>query len=152
MNFLFDVSPEEPVKSKKRRRAESPQETPEKVEEAFAAPARDLQIMGQVGDLFTCADESCSASYHDIIDERGGKWLIECCFCGTGQWVLAVDGILKEPDSFVFRDGVFAGLSIDDAVSRENGMDYVEWAAKKHKREAVRTACARWLDSRRGAL
>lgn len=151
MTLLFDISPEEPERKKSRRKAVAEQPAPEKTEESFFAPARDLQIMGQVEDIYTCPDETCLATYHDIIDEHKGRWLIECCFCGTGQWVWAVDGVLREPDAFVFRDGVFEGLSIDEAVCRENGMDYVQWASEKHKRPAVKEACKKWLDAHRSA-
>ena len=147
MNFLFDVSPEEPVKKKGRKREQSAEPACEKKVESFFAPARELHIIGRIDDVFHCADEACNATAHDIIDEHKGEWRIECCFCGTGQRVQAIDGVLREPDAFVFRDGVFEGLSVDEAVARENGMDYVEWASKSHKRAAVRDACARWLDS-----
>jgi len=46
---------------------------------------------------------------------------------------------------FHFRDGRFAGLTIDVAVALPRGLDYVLWAAREHKRPAVKTACENWL-------
>lgn len=148
---LFDISPDEPVKKKSRKRT-GPTEAPYK--EPEFTPVLDTgfyEIIGQVRDLHECADERCSSKQFDIIDEYLGEWMIECMICGTGQRVPAVAGVLAEPEEngFVFRDGVFSGLTIEQASKQENGMDYIEWAAASHKRAAVQKACRSWLDTRR---
>ena len=147
---LFDISPDEPVKKKARARVpvvsaqEKPQEFVPLVNTGY------YEILGQVRDLHECADTLCGSRQFDIIDDYRGEWRIECMICGTGQRVPAVPGVLREPEgeAFVFRDGIFEGLSIDEASRQENGMDYIEWAAASHKREAVKKACRTWLDSR----
>jgi hypothetical protein len=149
--LLFDISPEEPERKKTRpARKKSPE--PAKQHEPEFRPDLDAgfyEIMGQVHGLHECADERCKSRNFDIIDEWRGEWRIECMVCGTGQRVPVVPGILKEEDEFRFRDGIFAGLSIDEASRQENGPEYIAWAAESHKRKAVKEACASWLDSKR---
>jgi hypothetical protein len=90
------------------------------------------------------------------IDETNRKkpaWLIQCCFCNTSQWVAVIKGHLEtKPTEFQFHDGRFAGLTIDEAAAHPRGMDYVQWAAKEHKRLAVKTACETWLAKNRPSV
>jgi hypothetical protein len=152
--LLFDIAPDEPERKKAKRQAAASSKAvqaselePEfKPEISFGT----YEIMGQAHDLHECADTRCGSRDFDIIDEWRGEWLIECMVCGTGQRVPVVPGVLHETQEvFHFRDGIFAGLSIDEASGKENGMDYIEWAAKSHKRSAVRDACSSWLDAKR---
>lgn len=103
-------------------------------------------MIGKIDDKFTCVDDRCQATAHDIVDEARGEWRIECAFCGTGQKVRAIKGHLKAEESFVFRDGRFSGLTIAQAWREPRGPEYVEWAAESHPREAVRLACKTHLD------
>jgi len=149
--LLFDIAPEEPERKKSGRpsvtaSAAIDPEPEFKPEISFGY----YEIMGQVRGLHECADTRCGSRDFDIIDEWRGEWRIECMICGTGQRVPVVPGVLHETEEvFRFRDGIFAGLSVDEASSKENGMDYIEWAAKSHKRNAVRDACSSWLDAKR---
>ena len=143
----FHTDPSDEVKKpKKRQSAAVPQadDVP-----AFEAPVRrEHRILGQIEDVHRCADESCNAGIHDIIDESGGFWLIECVFCGTGQRVKAIRGHLKpKEDVFTFQSGDYAGMTIDEVCEDARGRAYVEWAADEHKVQAVRDACRKRLDA-----
>lgn len=97
-------------------------------------------------------DDSCGSQAFDIADEYRGEWFVRCAICGTGFYAKAIQGHLKpKGDGFVFNDGRFAGLTVDEAWSQPRGQDYVEWAAKSHHRQAVRTACQNHLDSLQAA-
>jgi hypothetical protein len=151
MSLLFDVSPEEPTKKRARAQKVVPPsavfQTPEKrhsIKGQTAPPA--LKALGRLDHTHECADTLCRGSAHDIIHEDRGEWLIQCCFCLTCQWVPVIKGHLEpKPTEFQFRDGRFVGLTIDEAVALPRGLDYVIWAAKEHKRPAVKTACETWL-------
>ena len=104
-------------------------------------------ILGKIDEKFACADDRCTSTTHDIVDESRGEWLIECSFCGTGQRVRAIRGHLKAEDSFTFRDGRCAGLTVAQAWREPRGQEYVVWAAESHPREAVRLACKKHLDA-----
>ncbi len=151
MDTLFDVSPnDDPVRNKKtptRRKADEvavgppPAATSDALEAILARPA---VILGRLDDIVEC--HRCEASCMDIVEEDGREWQIECCFCGLKQWHPAIAGHLKpKEESFVFRDGRFAGQSIDEADRMPRGRDYIAWAAAEHKRPSVREACAKYL-------
>lgn len=107
-------------------------------------------MIGTIDHTYRCADEKCGAECHDILDEEGFEWRIECCFCGAGQRVRAIRGHLKpKGDGFVFIDGRFEGKTVDEAAAEPRGLDYVKWAAEHHKRQAVRNACKTFLDNRK---
>ena len=150
MSTLFDISPEEPTKKRARAKGRTPPATHVVVEKTPSfigqSPPRAIKALGRLDHTHECADERCRGSAHDILHEDGGQWLIQCCFCLTCQWVPVIEGHL-EPKSteFQFRDGRFAGMTIDEAVALPRGLDYVLWAAKEHKRPAVKTACETWL-------
>ena len=147
--LLFDTSipPEEqkPPKQKRARATAGPQP------EAEAVPKkplifRDIRPLGRIDHTHECVDERCSGSAHDILHEERGEWLIQCCFCLTCQWVPVIQGHLEpKATEFQFRDGRFAGMTIDEAVALPRGLDYVLWASREHKRPAVKTACETWL-------
>ena len=151
MSTLFDISPEEPPRTAraraKGRTPHAPQAVVQKTPSFIGqSPPRAIKALGRLDHTHECADERCRGSAHDILHEDGGQWLIQCCFCLTCQWVPVIKGHL-EPKSteFQFRDGRFAGLTIDEAVALPRGLDYVLWAAREHKRPAVKTACETWL-------
>lgn len=150
MSMLFDIPSEDrPTKAKKRRR-----ETPRPVAVPPAAPAiaplapRAIKPIGRLDHVHECPDTRCRGSAHDIIHEDCGEWLIQCCFCHTGQWVPVIKGHLpdKPKDEFVFRDGRFSGLTIGQAWEQPRGEDYVRWCAESHPRAAVKAAAKSWLD------
>ena len=153
MPLLFDVSPEEPTrKGSARSRRPAAEETPKADE--FVPPVmtaeRPLLPIGRIDHTYACPDARCLAECHDIVAEDDGDWLIQCCFCGTGQWVRAIKGHLKPREQeFRFTAGTRQGMTIDEAAATPNGMDFVEWAATEHKSEAVKNACQTWLDTRR---
>jgi hypothetical protein len=147
--MLFDVSPEEPVRSKgKRARAmvvatEEPTQTTQKAPIYLAKPR-----LGTIDGHYQCVDTACGAYAMDILDEHRGQWSLECAFCGTITTEPALVGHLApQKEEFTFRDGRFAGLTISQAMEQPRGRDYVEWAAKDHTRPAVRAACRTHLDA-----
>lgn len=150
MNFLFDTSPTELPDSKKKgtKKAVS-QPVAEVINDPIFLPAqRELRIIGRIDHTYTCERPRCGAQCHDIIAEDGKDWLLECCFCGQWQWAEAVDGVLDTGvEAFTFRDGRFSGMTVEQASREDHGVDYIKWAARSHKREAVRLACQSWLDS-----
>lgn len=143
----FHSDPSDEVKKPKKRR--EAQQSPADEIPAFEAPVRrECRILGQIEDVHRCADESCDSGVHDIIDESGGFWLIECMLCGTGQRVKAIRGHLKpKGDVFTFQSGDYAGMAIDEVCEDARGRAYVEWAADEHKVQAVRDACRKRLDA-----
>lgn len=148
MSLLFDTSPQEQEKKKPRKRATEPEAAPAAV--AYVPPAGPVAPLGRLDDGTPCLDESCQAECHDILDESKGQWLVECCFCGTGQWIPVIRGHLPPPAEgadFMFRGGRFDGQTIAEASRSARGMDYIKWAAAEHPRPAVKKACETWLAS-----
>jgi hypothetical protein len=150
VSMLFDTSPvDDQARAKtRRRRMEKAAEEP-----SFSPPALPertglLLPVGTIDHTYTCVYSPCQAQCHDICVEDEGDWLIRCCFCGTAQWVKAIKGHIKpKAEEFRFRDGIHQGLTIDEAAAQPRGRDYIEWAAKEHKRPAVKAACQTWLDT-----
>lgn len=163
MSMLFDVSPSENQARKKGGRLRKAAEaTPAGKEPGQSPPLPPMPPMlsqagpplplGTIDHTYSCPDTRCRAEFHDIVSEDGGDWLIQCGFCGTGQWVRAIKWHLKpRAEQFTFRDGRCQGLTLDGAAAMPRGLEYIAWAANEHPREAVRTACKSWLDSRRVA-
>lgn len=105
-------------------------------------------ILGKIDGFYECHDESCGADAFDIVDEYRGQWVVQCCFCGTSIRGAVVPGYLKpRGDGFVFDDGRFAGMTVEEAWLEPRGKDYVTWAAASHARQAVKDACKKHLDS-----
>lgn len=153
MTLLFDISPDEPQKSKKRRArviegAQNPK--PEEPKKPLIYREIALKAIGKLDGVHRCLDQRCQGAAHDILHEDRGEWLIQCGFCHTAQWVPVIEGHLSpKEEGFVFRDGRFAGMSIDEAATHPRGVDYIAWAAKEHDRPAVRSACETWLANRK---
>jgi len=152
MDTLFDMTPTEPVSARKSRKKAVPPPEQNQRHEKKPFIFREnhhpgaLKALGRLDHTHECMDERCHGSAHDIIREDRGEWLIQCCVCHTAQWVPVIKGHLEpKPTEFQFRDGRFVGLTIDEAVALPRGLDYVLWAAKEHKRPAVKTACETWL-------
>lgn len=147
--MLFDVTPEEPEKTKKKARRATPEVA--RQQEAVPPPVRLAAaptLLGKIDDVYECADERCGGTAFDIVDEFRGEWVVQCCFCNTSIRGTAIKGYLKpRGEDFVFNDGRFAGMSVADAWGQPRGRDYVEWAAAEHPRQAVRDACKKHLDS-----
>ena len=158
MSTLFELPPDEP---KPRRLVRAKAAPPAEKEQYAFAPGGAVdappKALGRLDHTYECADSRCRGSAHDIvrqgvadIDETNRKkpaWLIQCCFCNTSQWVAVIEGHLEQkPAAFTFADGRFAGLTIDEASERPQGLDCIRlWAEKGHKRPEVKTACETWL-------
>lgn len=154
MNFLFDVSPTEPQRRKSRKRAA---EQPVESEKPSFVPKPKSsgihRVLGKLDHTYQCLDQTCQATCNDIWDEHDGYWYIECCFCGTGQYVPAlIDDVEAEEQEDVFRFPAggreeFVGMTLDE-VSTAGGDYYIEWAAGRCKDMAIREAAKTWLASR----
>jgi hypothetical protein len=147
MRLLFDTSPEEPRRARKpRQKKAEPKASAEPVE--IRIPESAILPLGRLDSGVHCGDTTCRAECHDITDEDRGYWRIECCFCGTGQWVPVVKGHLPPPAEgadFVLRGGRFDGQTIGEVARSSRGMEYIAWAAEEHPRQAVKKACRTWL-------
>lgn len=155
--LLFDTSiPPEEQKPSKQKRARATAGPRQEAEVAPKMPFifRDIRPLGRIDHTYACADDACGAECHDILDEDRGQWLLECCFCGTKQEAKAMAGVIQEPepDAFRFRDGRYAGQTLDEAAATPRGADYLSWAAESHPRPAVREAVKTWLAKRSGGL
>lgn len=105
-------------------------------------------ILAKIDGKYACADERCGCDCMDITAEDGLHWRVECAMCGTGQRVQAIRGHIKPRDAeFRFSDGRFEGMTPAEAASQPNGMIYLQWAARSHKRQAVRDACKSHIDA-----
>lgn len=105
-------------------------------------------MLDRIDGHFTCIDSRCGADAHDIVEEDGLQWKIECAFCGTGQRVRGIRGhIQQKTQEFRFADGRFEGLTVAEAAAEPRGLEYVQWAAANHKRPAVRDACKTHIDA-----
>jgi hypothetical protein len=162
MSYLFDVSPDEPVKGKAKRRAEEPRPTEAVFSAPVAAPERP-EYLGKA-DGVPCLYSPCGCACNDITDvglhRLNGKeyepaWRLECVVCGTGQWIAPLDDRFdakpepeaSSPDAFVFDDGPFKGKTIDEVFS-EYGTKVVQMLAQDRHHPAWRAACQSWLDLR----
>jgi hypothetical protein len=152
MSLLFDTFPEESQKRRGRKQATKaePAEQPAVRSPLLPVSTEAQKPLGTLDAGVPCIDSTCLAECHDVTDEDRGQWRLECCFCGTGQWIKAIPGHLPEPaegGDFVFRGGRCDGLTIAEAARTARGIDYIKWAAKEHPRPAVKTACEKWLAS-----
>ena len=153
MSLLFDTSPQEDAPKRKGRRTAA---APAAEEPSVSVPVtcHFRPIIGRVDDGVACIDSRCQAECHDITDEHRGQWLLECCFCGTGQWIPAIDGRLDEPappastaaGEFVFPEGQ-RGAGCTVAAYYEKSPAYVRWAAANEPNEEIRKACETYLAS-----
>ena len=149
MSLLFDTSPQEPERKKAKKRAVEPA-PPAPGPAAASLPAVAIPPLGRLDEGVACLDTSCQAECHDITDEDRGQWRLECCFCGTGQWIPVIRGHLPPPadgGDFVFRGGRFDGQTLSQTSRSARGMDYIKWAAAEHPRPAVKKACETYLAS-----
>ncbi len=153
MSLLFDTSPQEDSPRRKGRR-KAVQQAAEEPSISLPATCHFRQTLGRADDAVACIDSRCLAECHDITDEHRGNWLLECCFCGTGQWIPAIDGRLKEPAApavadaggFVFPEGQRgAGCTVADYYQKSPS--YVRWAAENEPNEEIRKACQTYLAS-----
>lgn len=153
MSLLFDTSPQEDApKRKGRRKAAAP--AAEEPSVSVPVTCHFRPIIGRADEGVACIDSRCQAECHDITDEHRGQWLLECCFCGTGRWIPAIDGRLDEPappasepsGEFVFPEGQRgAGCTVADYYQKSPS--YVRWAAENEPNEEIRRACETYLAS-----
>jgi hypothetical protein len=154
MSLLFDISPDEPTRTRGgQKRSGAPLAVPEKEPEKKPffigeLPTRAILPIGMIDHTYDCADAACGTQCHDILHEDCGEWYLSCSFCGTSQWVKAIKGHLKPRDQeFVLRDGRFAGLTLPEVEKQPRGLDYLKWAAESHPRPMVKEACKKHLDT-----
>jgi hypothetical protein len=159
MSLLFETSlpPEDQKRPARRARKRADDRVCQnEFVSTFSLPVSigDIRPLGRIDHTYACADDACGAECHDILDEDRGQWLLECCFCGTKQTAKAIAGVIQEPepDAFRFRDGRYAGQTLDEAAATPRGADYLAWAAESHPRPAVREAVKTWLAKRSGGL
>jgi hypothetical protein len=149
MSLLFDTSPDEPQRRRGRKAAPPVAEEPVP-QKPLIYIGEAVPALGRLDGAVACLDQNCLAECHDILDEDRGQWRLECCFCGTGQWVPVVKGHLPPPAEgadFLLRGGRFDGQTIGEAARSSRGQDYIAWAAKEHPRPAVKKACETYLAS-----
>jgi hypothetical protein len=153
MKTLFEMPAGDPVDEKRgKKRKPEPTVEPEAVPEFRVSVPLAAMILGTIDEGVVCIGQTCQATAHDIVEESGGRWLVECAFCGTGQWIKAVKGHLKPQNGvFVFNTGDYAGQTLDAVGSTPRGMGYIEWSAENHKIDAVRVASKTWLASNANA-
>jgi hypothetical protein len=154
MNLLFDTSPQGDPPKKKARKATAMTPPPEEVYVAPQRPVIKPKTLGRVDEGVACLDQNCRAECHDITDEDRGWWRLECCFCGTGQWIPAEkrpaaavepasDGVFRFPE-----DTRYPGLTPAEAAARcPRHKEWFAYAAKNHPDEAVKKACEAYLAS-----
>jgi len=152
MSLLFDTSPQEPQK-KKGRRAAAKEAVIEPVATGVPLPPASAEApapLGRLDDGVPCLDQRCQTQCHDILDEERGRWRLECCFCGTGQWVPVIKGHLPPPAEgadFLLRGGRFDGQTLGEVARSPRGQEYIAWAAEEHPRPTVKKACQTYLAS-----
>jgi hypothetical protein len=82
----------------------------------------------------------CKGTARDVIGERKGEVLSECCYCGAMEWCVAMKKHIKgepsEAGEFRFKYGRFVGMTLAEAESQPNGRRYLEWMAANN--EALR--------------
>ena len=84
----------------------------------------------------------CSGDYFEIMQQDAGGWHLWCVYCGARQWEDA-----KERDTFVFDDGRFKGLTIEQVSAQDGGMDYLAFTSKRCRSKKVREKVQKWLDA-----
>jgi hypothetical protein len=156
MILLFDISPTDDPQPKKAKKAAvaKPVEAAKAVVVIARPIHRDTGLLGRLDDEVACLNQECQGYCHDVTHKHPDQWRIECCYCGTGQWVEPLD----EPDvdtpeateCFTFPDGRFGGMSLDEATSQQRWPEYCKYAAKNHSDPAVRETCRKWLAENSG--
>ena len=151
MSVLFDKSPREDSPKRRGRQKAAPA-AEEEPTVSLPSTCHHRPIMGRVDEGVACVDSFCRAECHDITDLHRGSWRLECCFCGTGQWIPAIDGRLEQPTTpasggeFVFPEGQ-RGAGCTVAEYYKTSPDYVRWAAANERQDETKKACEIWLAS-----
>lgn len=147
MSLLFDISPtDEPQPRKARKTARGERAVAAVLVPVSPALQRPDQFLGRLDDDVACLDQNCQGQCHDVTHKFADSWRIECCYCGTGQWIDA----REEPEEgatecFTFPDGRFLGLRIEEAAVHPRWPEYCKYAAQNHAELAVRETCQKWL-------
>jgi len=155
MSLLFDISTQEEPRGGRKKRPEPVTVEQEPAYVGLPARITARPLLGRLDGEVECLDQSCQAACHDITDLDRGWWRIECCFCGTGQWVPAKTAKQERParaataGEFRFPEGTrFPGLTLAEAVEKNPGCEeWLRWAAKHGPDDATKKACQTYLAS-----
>jgi hypothetical protein len=153
MSLLFDISPTDEPQKKKSKKATAKNVVATEEDKATFVPAvrRSVSFLGRLDGDVVCLDQNCQGACHDVTDKCRDQWRIECCYCGTGQWIDAREEPEPEQETtgehkaFAFSSGRFQGMGIAEAAGQPRWREYCEYAAKNHKDSAAREACQTWL-------
>ncbi len=159
MSLLFDISPTDEPQKKTSRKPRKTRVSQESVDNS----AVDLRLgsavfLGRLDGDVECVSKSCRGTAHDVTNNGKNGWRVECCFCGTGQWIEApaCDADESATESlcagdgdgdgvFRFPDGRFAGMTIEDASKHPRWREYCAFAAAHHENRSVSDTCKTWL-------
>lgn len=158
MSTLFGAHDEQPKKRGGRRKnADEPTvDVPRVFVPSGSAVVFSAEVLGRMDDSVECLDDRCKAKCHDVVWKGSKQWRLECCFCGTGQYIPAVEEpVVEEPEPEVSEEfrfprdsrSEFVGLTVAQVASTPAGLAYVRWASQKSASQAARDACKSFLDS-----
>lgn len=148
--LLFDISPEEPEKTKKKQKRAAKTPPPEHDPGPMPPAATDggpiPANVGVVAPGPVC--ERCGAtSYWDVLRDTGKIKELGCGFCCHHQVVKSADYAVLHSGEFVFLSGRYPGMTVAQVLKQAGGIDYIRWASENHKDIATRTACKEALCS-----
>jgi hypothetical protein len=146
--LLFDVSPEETSRKKKkgRKKAAPAAVVAEPAAEPAAAPDRFLVTSL---DVVPCPQCGCPGDLVEVVKSKGSpRWLMQCGWWCLIEWIAEpVEGILESRPAaaacgdFVIPSGSHAGERISE-IPPSHLKVYLN-----DRRTAVREAVTAWLDS-----
>lgn len=132
--MLFSELEPEPEKP-----ADRPVELPP--DPKMRSPAELWAGLGTSVEEFECF--RCSGSFFEVMQQDAGHWHLWCVFCGARQWEPA-----RDREVFVFADGRFRGLTVDQVAVQDGGADYIKFIAQKGRSKQAREKCQKWLDEK----
>lgn len=153
--MLFDTSPIEDLdgkkSAKKPRKANGSQDA--RVSSEVTRLENRSTILASIEGHYQC--ESCGLGILDLIEVRKDRWVVCCGWnCLTCWEVDPIPGLLDERDkkqkadteSFTMRGGEYDGQTLEE-IWASGDETYVKLLAKKHKRQVVREAAKKFLET-----
>lgn len=140
--------------AKESPRAVKPAESKPSFAPPSSGPRLVAERLGVIDDVYECADTSCGSVCHDIFEENGNRWMVQCVFCGTSQSVEAIPGVIKQPEAAAeFRFAIaygerFPGKTVEEVAEEKSGPQYISWAAANHPSPEAKDACKKYLDAK----